>query len=145
MENIVRAPSLPGSPRRWSAPTAPTTSDVVRYAARTVCTSRYGIDGLKMIASQSSGTNCPAALTAWPAGVCIQLFADRIQNAERSACCDGQSRREVQPASDALQAEEHDAQKSGLEKKAVSTSYAINGPTTGPARSEKTDQLVPNW
>ena len=30
-------------------------------------------------------------------------------------------------------------------KKAVSTSYAISGPITGPARSEKTDQLVPIW
>ncbi len=30
-------------------------------------------------------------------------------------------------------------------KKAVSTSYAISGPTTGPARSENTAQLVPNW
>ena len=37
-----------------------------------------------MTAHQSSGTNWPAALMPWPAGVCIQLLADRIQKADRS-------------------------------------------------------------
>ena len=34
-----------------------------------------------MIASQSTGYAMPSR-TSWPVGVCIQLFADRIQNAE---------------------------------------------------------------
>ena len=39
---------------------------------------------MKMIAHQSDGTNCPAALVANPAGVCIQLLAAMIQVAEIS-------------------------------------------------------------
>ena len=37
-----------------------------------------------MIAHQSAGANCPAALVTWPAGVCIQLLAARIQNADKN-------------------------------------------------------------
>lgn len=36
-----------------------------------------------MIASQSSGTNWPFGASAWPCGVCIQLFTARIQKAEK--------------------------------------------------------------
>ena len=36
-----------------------------------------------MMAHQSAGTNWPPALIAKPAGVCIQLLAERIQKAEK--------------------------------------------------------------
>lgn len=49
-----------------------------------MCVSRYGKDGLKITAHQSSGMNCPASLTEKPAGVCIQEFTARIQVAEIS-------------------------------------------------------------
>ena len=38
-----------------------------------------------MMSSQlPAGTNWPASLSAQPVGVCIQLFTDRIQKAERA-------------------------------------------------------------
>ena len=42
---------------------------------------RFGKDGLKTIRHQSTGTAMPFSI-AWPAGVCIQELADRIQKAE---------------------------------------------------------------
>src|SRR3546814_15423488 len=48
-----------------------------------MCAKRYGKDGLKITAHQSTGTARPSTI-AWPAGVCIQEFAERIQNAEIS-------------------------------------------------------------
>src|SRR5262249_34897544 len=63
------------------APTASTTKPVVRYAALSMWAKRYGKLGLKTMASQSAGCATPPLI--WrPAGVCIQLFADRIQKAE---------------------------------------------------------------
>ncbi len=44
---------------------------------------RYGNDGLNTTAHQSVGIARPSTI-AKPAGVCIQEFADRIQNAETS-------------------------------------------------------------
>ncbi len=83
IENMVRAPGLLRSRSRCHAPTPPTASEVVRYAAITVCTKRYGKLGLKTIASHDPfGTNCPAAFIIHPAGVCIQLFAAKIQVAD---------------------------------------------------------------
>src|SRR5579871_1996198 len=83
MENILRAPALVGSRSRCQAPTPPTASEVVRNAAITVCTKRNGKLGLKIMSSHEPlGTNCPTALTANPVGVCIQLFAAKIQVAE---------------------------------------------------------------
>src|SRR3546814_5520592 len=52
MENILRAPGLVRSLSRCQAPTAPTASAVVKNAAVTVWTSRYGKLGLKMMSSQ---------------------------------------------------------------------------------------------
>src|ERR1700737_4877523 len=85
IENMVRAPRLFRSRSKCHAPTAPTASEVVRYAAITVCTKRYGKLGLKTTANHDPfGTNCPASFIIHPAGVCIQLFADRIHVAEMS-------------------------------------------------------------
>src|SRR3546814_11313576 len=52
-------------------------------AASTMCASRYGNDGLKITAHQSTGTNMPSTI-AWPCGVCIQLLAEMIQNVDSS-------------------------------------------------------------
>ena len=46
-----------------------------------MCTSRYGIEGLKTIAAQSVACATPSRISK-PAGVCIQLFSTRIQNAD---------------------------------------------------------------
>ena len=90
--------------------------------------------------------NCPCALIANPVGVCIQLLTLRIQNAEMNVpsatmhvaakCSPGPTRfipNSITPRNPASR------------KKAVSTSYAISGPITGPALSVNTAQLVPNW
>jgi len=45
--------------------------------------SRYGKLGLKITSSQlPAAMNWPCAFIAKPAGVCIQLLTDRIQNAD---------------------------------------------------------------
>src|SRR5690606_39447893 len=46
-------------------------------------TRRYGKDGLKITASQSTGTTRPSMIS-WPWGVCIQLLEARIQKVETS-------------------------------------------------------------
>ena len=46
-----------------------------------MCAKRYGKLGLKITASQSTGSAIPLTIS-WPVGVCIQLLADRIQNAD---------------------------------------------------------------
>src|SRR5918998_5205784 len=60
-----------------------TAKAVVKYAAMTMWAKRFGKDGLKTIRHQSTGTAMPFSM-AWPAGVCIQELADRIQKAEKS-------------------------------------------------------------
>src|SRR5690606_20223777 len=62
----------------------PITKQVVMNAASTMCASRYGNDGLKMISHQSTGMKKPFASIACPCGVCIQLLAEMIQNVEIS-------------------------------------------------------------
>ncbi len=62
IENMIRAWRSPSRRSRCSAPTAPTAKAVVRKAASTVCTSRYGNEGLKMICSQSAGAYWPTSL-----------------------------------------------------------------------------------
>ena len=46
-----------------------------------MCVSRYGIDGLKITASQLSTCTLPST-TLTPAGVCIHEFSAMIQNAD---------------------------------------------------------------
>src|SRR3546814_15981089 len=59
----------------------PITKQVVMNAASTMCASRYGNDGLKITAHQSTGTNMPSTIT-YPCGVCLQLLAEMIQNVD---------------------------------------------------------------
>ncbi len=64
-------------------PVSYTHLDVYKRQAVTVCTSRYGNDGLKISCTRSTGTKRPST-TSCPAGVCIQLFDARIQNDDSS-------------------------------------------------------------
>ena len=51
----------------------------VRYEATIMCRTRTKTEGLKITRQKSVGYMRPSAPTANPAGVCIQLFTDRIQ------------------------------------------------------------------
>src|ERR1700752_436327 len=83
---------------------------------------------------------------SYPAGVCIQLLADRIQNADisvpiatataASVCSHGGTR--FQPNSNT-------PRNVASRKKATNTSNPIIGPITLPRTAEKRLQLVPNW
>ena len=75
----MAALSLPRS--KCQAADATTSKAVARKAATLMCSSRYGNEGLKMTASQSTGTTRPSMIS-WPCGVCIQLFEAMIQVAE---------------------------------------------------------------
>src|SRR4029077_14104798 len=84
--------------------------------------------------------------TSWPAGVCIQLLAERIQNADvavpnatiaaESISSHGGTR---------LQANSSTPRNVASRKKAVSTSSRIAGLITLPVTTEKLLQLVPTW
>ncbi|KGX44213.1 cytochrome bd ubiquinol oxidase subunit I domain protein [Burkholderia pseudomallei MSHR2138] len=129
---------------RCHAAVAATTSAATTNAAIAMCASRYGNDGLKMIANQSVGTTWPSTISK-PCGVCIQLFDARIQNVEISVpiatisvapkCARGLTR--FQPNSMM-------PRKPASRKNAVITSYISSGPVTEPAKLEKPDQFVPN-
>src|SRR5262245_59377342 len=81
MRIIVRASCWYAPTSVYRAPTASTTTEVARYAAVIMCANRYGKLGLKMTCSQLTGYAMPSRTTC-PAGVCIQLFAERIQKPE---------------------------------------------------------------
>ncbi len=66
---------------RCHAAVAQTSKAETRKAAIPIWNKRYGNEGLNIIASQSCGTMMPFSI-AYPAGVCIQLLEDRIQNIE---------------------------------------------------------------
>lgn len=51
----------------------------------------------------------------------------------------------MEPGPDLVDAEQHDAQEARLEEEGGQHLVGHQGPITGPALSEKTDQLVPNW
>ena len=130
---------------KWYAPTAETTNAVVKYEASNICTKRYGNDGLKIIANQSSGINCPTSLIEYPAGVCIQLFTDSIQKAERKV---PNATTQVEAKCSFLPTRcipnNITPRNPASKKNAVKISYPINGPRIGPVLSENTLQFVPN-
>jgi hypothetical protein len=83
---------------------------------------------------------------AYPVGVCIQLFTERIQNAEMKVPIATMSVAEkCSRLPTFFMPNNMTPRNPASRKNAVSTSYAMSGPTIGPARSENTDQLVPNW
>ncbi|MNH21602.1 hypothetical protein D3C79_814190 [compost metagenome] len=81
IENIRRTAGVLLPRNRCHAAEAPTNNAVDSIAAVTIWARRYGNDGLKMMANQSTGTTTPL-ITSCPCGVCIQLFEARIQVAE---------------------------------------------------------------
>jgi hypothetical protein len=127
--------SLPFNSSHAAEP--PTIKAVARKAATLIWASRYGKEGLKITASQSTGTTRPPMISC-PCGVCIQLLEARIQVAEISVpsatmavatkCSAGPTR--FQPNSIT-------PRKPASRKKAVSTSYASSGPVMPPANAEK--------
>ena len=74
---IASAGSL--SSRQADSPA--TTKDAVRPEAISMCTKRYGNEGLKITANQSPAIHWLPSSTC-PAGVCIQELSARIQKAE---------------------------------------------------------------
>jgi hypothetical protein len=66
---------------RYHAPVPATQDAPVRNEASSICGKRTQTTGLKMIAAQSSGANCPFTI-AYPTGTCIQLLLTMIQKAE---------------------------------------------------------------
>src|SRR5690554_2572949 len=68
---------------RYQALTPATTKLPVRKDAITMCIKRQGNEGLKMASYQEVTINTPSRNSV-PAGVCIQLLAESIQNVEIS-------------------------------------------------------------
>src|SRR5271155_4072501 len=99
-----------------------------------------------MMANQEPcGTNWPTSFTAQPAGVCIQLFAARIQVADNKVpSATMQVAKKCSFGPTLLIPNSITPRNPASRKKADNTSYAISGPMIGPALSENTDQLVPN-
>ncbi len=64
------------------AEAAPTTSEVVRYAASVMCANRSGKVGEKITCSQLVVLSVPSARIVKPVGCCIQLLAEMIQKAD---------------------------------------------------------------
>ncbi len=102
--------------------------------ASSMCARRYGNDGLKITASQLPAMISPNSCTC-PAGVCIHELSARIQNADTvvpkatirlDATC---MRPETRSMPNSMM-----PRKVASRKKAVSTSYASNGPAMLPTR-----------
>ncbi len=107
-------------------------------------TIRAGKEGLKITFSQSTATSRPSGWTAKEVGCCIQLLAAMIQKAEMSVPrATAQVAKTCRPRPTRFQPNSITPRKLDSRKKAVSTSKAIRGPTTEPARAEKALQLVP--
>src|SRR5690606_16298272 len=131
--------------RRYQPDTPPITKQVVRTAARVMCTRRYGNEGLKITSRQEVTWKIPST-SSTPCGVCIQLLADRIQNVESSVpSVTMQVERKCSRSDTRFQPNSITPRKVASRKNAVSTSKPSSGPITAPARSANTDQLVPIW
>src|SRR5690606_3950899 len=88
----------------------------------------------------------PPSLTSNPIGVCIQLFADKIQKADINV--------PIATMTVAIkciflltlpQPKSIIPKKEASKKNAVNTSYPNSGPMTFPTLSENCDQFRPNW
>src|SRR6266540_1414518 len=85
-------------------------------------------------------------MISYPAGVCIQEFSARIQNDENSVpTATMAAAKKWAHGGTSLRPNRRTPRKLASRKKAVRPSYAIKGPTTFAAVSEKRLQLVPNW
>ncbi|MDZ7768050.1 MAG: hypothetical protein U5K38_02700 [Woeseiaceae bacterium] len=94
------------SPRNCLKADSPaTTNAAVKPVASIMCTTRYGIDGLKMTSIQLSTKACPSRISK-PAGVCIHELSASIQNAESGGADGNHPRRKgVHAVTDTLASE----------------------------------------
>src|ERR1700733_7777880 len=76
---FANARCLPCS--RYHAPTPATRKEAVRYAALSMCGKRTSQEGLFRTCHQLTTTKRPLRTTT-PSGVCIQLLAERIHEAD---------------------------------------------------------------
>src|SRR3546814_11604006 len=92
-----------------------------------------------MMAGQlSPGRNWPLAPISKPVGVCIQLLTDNIQKAEMKVpTATAKVAAKCSPLPTLLMPKSMTPRKPDSRKKAVNTSYAIRGPTIGPAGSDR--------
>src|SRR5690606_23771153 len=141
IESILRIAGLSRPRNRCQAAEAPTMKAVARNAAIAMWVRRYGKDGLKITANQSTGTTMPLMIS-WPWGVCIQLLDARIQKVEISVPIATMTvAKKCRPGPTRFQPNSITPRKPASRKNAVSTSYASKGPVTLPANSEKALQL----
>ena len=90
--------------------------------ASSLCARRYGNEGLKITATQSTGTAMPLT-TSCPCGVCIQLLEARIQVADTSVpTATAQVDRKCRPGPTRFMPNSITPRKPASRKKAVSTS-----------------------
>jgi hypothetical protein len=81
-----------------------------------------------------------------PAGVCIQLLAERIQNEESSVPrATAQAARKWMPFGTRSRPNSRMPRNAASRKNAVTTSYWIKGPRTLPTVSDQRLQFVPSW
>src|SRR5665213_1738016 len=107
--------------------------------------SRSGKVGEKITPIQFAASSLPPGRTTEPAGACIQLLAEMIQNEEtRVPNATRQVAAKCRPGPTFFQPISMTPRKLDSRKKAVATSKANSGPITGAAALEKTLQLVPN-
>ena len=115
---------------RYHALMPATTKEVVRNDAVTMCMRRKGKDGLKTMAAQSVGKNRPSRISK-PAGVCIQLLAERIQKDEISVpSATMEAAKKCMPRGTRSRPNSRMPRNAASRKKAVTTSYWISGPRT---------------
>src|SRR5690554_120178 len=81
MDSAFRLASTSRPLSRYQALTPATTKLPVRKEASPIWLKRYQNDGLKMASLHDTTWNTPSRSSV-PAGVCIQLLADRIQKEE---------------------------------------------------------------
>ena len=146
MRRAIRDSGCSGSRNRTKALAPPTARAVVRKAASDMCISRTGKVGLKTTAHQSVAISPPSGWMAKPVGNCIQLLADRIQKAEiRVPMATSRVAVKCRRGPTFFQPKSMIPRKLASRKKAVRTSKASRGPSTGAENWAKTLQLDPNW
>ncbi len=101
--------------------------------------------GEKITFIQSRAMNRPRSSRAKLTGYCIQLLAEMIQKADVSVpAATRQVAAKCSRGPTFFQPNSMTPRKLASRKKAVSTSKASSGPSTGAVRAENTDQLAPN-
>ena len=98
-----------------------------------------------MIADQSTGKNRPS-ISAYPAGVCIQLFTANIQNDDSKVPkATIRDAKKYKGFGTSLRPNNKTPRNAASRKNAVRPSYANSGARTLAVASAYRLQLVPNW